>query len=41
MSWTIIEQGFDSNGIALAGNRFLLSNGYLGYRGTTPGVDNS
>lgn len=34
MSWIIEEKGFNKNNIELNGNKFLLGNGYMGYRGT-------
>ncbi|HEX2927778.1 MAG TPA: glycosyl hydrolase family 65 protein [Ruminiclostridium sp.] len=34
MSWIIEENGIDKNKIELNGNKFLLGNGYMGYRGT-------
>lgn len=34
MSWIIEEKGFKKDNIELNGNKFLLGNGYMGYRGT-------
>lgn len=32
--WSLEEHGFDAENIVTNGNRFLLANGYMGYRGT-------
>ena len=34
MSWIIRESGFDPERIAHHGNKFMIGNGVLGYRGT-------
>ncbi|GFP78455.1 glycoside hydrolase family 65 protein [Clostridium fungisolvens] len=34
MEWLIKESGFDKGKIELNGNKFLIGNGYMGYRGT-------
>ncbi|XID95534.1 HAD-IA family hydrolase [Paenibacillaceae bacterium WGS1546] len=34
MSWIVEQSGFDPGGIAINGNKFMLGNGALGYRGT-------
>lgn len=34
MSWIIEEKSFNKENTALNGNKFLLGNGYMGYRGT-------
>ncbi|MEK5479733.1 glycosyl hydrolase family 65 protein [Paenibacillus sp. FSL R5-0407] len=34
MDWIIREQGFDKERIAANGNKFMIGNGYMGYRGT-------
>lgn len=34
MSWTLKETGFSSEAIAVNGNKFMIGNGQLGYRGT-------
>ncbi|RCX16235.1 trehalose/maltose hydrolase-like predicted phosphorylase [Fontibacillus phaseoli] len=34
MNWRIREQGFDKDRIAANGNKFMIGNGYMGYRGT-------
>ncbi len=34
MSWILKKDEFNKNDIELNGNKFLLSNGYMGYRGT-------
>ncbi len=34
MSWIIEEKGYRKENIELNGNKFLLGNGYMGYRGT-------
>ena len=34
MAWTVEETGFDKKNIELFGSKFLLGNGYMGYRGT-------
>lgn len=34
MEWFIKESGFDKDKIELNGNKFLIGNGYMGYRGT-------
>jgi trehalose/maltose hydrolase-like predicted phosphorylase len=34
MSWIIEEKGFVKANVELNGNKFLLGNGYMGYRGT-------
>ena len=33
-SWSFRIQGFDQADVVLNGNRFLIGNGYMGYRGT-------
>lgn len=32
--WTVGEEGFNSENITRAGNKFMIGNGYMGYRGT-------
>ena len=32
--WSLEESHFDAQNIVSNGNRFLLANGYMGYRGT-------
>ncbi|MDF2988885.1 MAG: glycoside hydrolase family 65 protein [Eubacterium sp.] len=34
MSWIIEEKGYKKDNVELNGNKFLLGNGYMGYRGT-------
>lgn len=34
MSWTVCEKGFDGSNIIKNGNKFIIGNGYMGYRGT-------
>lgn len=34
MSWSLKEKGFDSERIAVNGNKFMIGNGQIGYRGT-------
>lgn len=34
MEWLIREEGFDKSKIELNGNKYLIGNGYMGYRGT-------
>ena len=34
MSWIVKEEGFDKGKIEFFGSRFLIGNGYFGYRGT-------
>ncbi|WP_410770813.1 glycoside hydrolase family 65 protein [Fontibacillus sp. BL9] len=34
VNWRIREQGFDKYRIAANGNKFMIGNGYMGYRGT-------
>ncbi|CAH0120221.1 MULTISPECIES: glycoside hydrolase family 65 protein [unclassified Paenibacillus] len=34
MNWIIRENGFDKERIAANGNKFMIGNGYMGYRGT-------
>lgn len=34
LSWRISKEGFDPSSIELDGSRFLIANGYMGYRGT-------
>ena len=34
MNWTIEESAFDPDQIAAIGNKYMIGNGYLGYRGT-------
>lgn len=34
MTWIIEEDGFKKQNVELNGNKFLLGNGYMGYRGT-------
>lgn len=39
MSWIVEEKGFSKENIALNGNKYLLGNGYMGYRGTMEEYD--
>ncbi|HYF83613.1 MAG TPA: glycosyl hydrolase family 65 protein [Clostridia bacterium] len=34
MSWTVYEEGYNSNNIVGNGNKFITGNGYMGFRGT-------
>lgn len=34
MTWDIVQEGFHSENVIHHGNKFLIGNGYLGYRGT-------
>jgi nigerose phosphorylase len=34
MSWTVMDEAFDKAKIELNGNKYLIANGYMGYRGT-------
>lgn len=34
MDWMLKESGFDKSKVEMNGNRFIIGNGYMGYRGT-------
>ncbi|MHA6528821.1 glycoside hydrolase family 65 protein [Paenibacillus sp. BAC0078] len=34
MEWIISERGFNKDRVAASGNKFMIGNGYMGYRGT-------
>ena len=34
MSWIVTDDVFNKNKIELNGNKYLIANGYMGYRGT-------
>ncbi len=37
--WTLVETGFDPDRAIAVGSNFMVGNGYMGYRGTTPDQD--
>ena len=34
--WQLVETGWDADHAVAVGSNFLVGNGYIGYRGTTP-----